>query len=191
MIAARLLRTLFHWISRHLVVLVCIAFVATGWTWRERIFSSQPDWGELLDRHRDQTPSTPGAANHTEIPKGVFRPAAPGPVTRKGMSDAETRLGRARRAFWTGRHAEAERLYRAEIAERPEGVDGYGELGNLLLELGRESEARAQYREAIRRLEDSGRQAEADRLRALLANLPEEDLPPVVRTLGQDVGKEG
>jgi hypothetical protein len=89
---------------------------------------------------------------------------------RSFESGYETRLQQARKAYWLDQHTEAERLYREYLSEHPDQVDGHGELGNLLFSLGRESEARTEYLETIRLLEDGGRIQEAAQLRELLAN---------------------
>ena len=168
MTAANLLLTLLHWISRHLVALGFFFLVVIGWFWREQVLPDRTAWSDLTAVLRGAAP--PGDTHRNEIPKGAFRPAAPINGGGRLESRNETRLERARQAFWLDRHAEAERLYREYVAEHPHRVDGHGELGNLLLTLGRESEARSEYRETIRLLEHRGRRAEADRLRDLLAN---------------------
>lgn len=167
MTAAKALLTLLHWISRHLVVLGFVLFVAAGWFWREQVWPDQSVWRGLVVALRDSEPA--GEPNRNEIPKGVFRPAVPIAGGRSLEPRRLTRLEQARKAFWLDRQVEAERLYRDYLAEHPDGVEGHGELGNLLLALGRESEARSEYQETIRLLEIRGRPDEADRLRELLA----------------------
>jgi hypothetical protein len=170
MTAAKALRTLLHWVTRHLVALGVLAFVVVGWFWREQVLPDAASWHGLTVLLRDSEQIDDVRQN--EIPKGVFRPAVPMTYSLGLESGDGARLKHARKAFWLDRHVEAEHLYREYLAEHPDGVDGHGELGNLLFTLGRDSEARLEYLETARLLERQGRASEATQLRELLANWP-------------------
>jgi hypothetical protein len=160
-----------RWFARHLVAFGFLAFVLIGWVWREEIFAGRVDWRGLLDAEIGSSPAVELRPDPS-IPKAAFRPVVPGLNQSVAELEQESRLLQARRAYWLDDHAAAERLYREHLADYPADVDGHGELGNLLLMMGRAVEARTAYLEAVRLLEKSGRNLAAARLRDALAARP-------------------
>lgn len=85
----------------------------------------------------------------------VLPPATPAAVERAAQPVARQLLS-ARRSLQEHRYQDAIALYRKQLAETPDNIDAYGELGNTLLLVQRHQEAAQSYYEAATRLLDAG-----------------------------------
>lgn len=166
---ARPLLAVLHWFARHLVAFGFVAFAALGWFWREELFDGRLDWDGLVVLWDSPAPAIDRRPGHDSIPKGAFRPIVPGLRAAPPEQRPDRLLSRARKAYWLDQPEVAEELYREYLAIHPDSVDAHGELGNLLLILGRDSEAESAYRRVIELLRRNNRSAEAARLDDRLA----------------------
>jgi tetratricopeptide (TPR) repeat protein len=152
------LARLTHWIGCHLVLLGFIGFALWGYAWRDPLLGALGDRG--VSPGTVQAPDTAAPSNTAVLTAtgsdAMFRPPLETEPAAPAELDAAALLQSARRAYWSGEPETAESRYRLYLERYPDDPAGHGELGNVLLSMGREPEAHEALRAAAERLRAAG-----------------------------------
>ena len=92
--------------------------------------------------------STHAAATVAEPAASTTQTAAPAAAISKTMPKRQALLEQARKAFWSHDYKKAEADYRVLIKQYPNSPELYGELGNVLYDIGQRQAAGEQYAKA-------------------------------------------
>lgn len=152
------LARLTHWIGCHLVLLGFIGFALWGYAWREPLLGALGDRSVppgAIQAPDTVAPSTAAVPTATASDP-LFRPPLEAVPAAPAELDAAALLQSARQAYWSGEPETAESRYRLYVERYPDDPAGHGELGNVLLSMGREPEANEAFRAAAERLRAAG-----------------------------------